>query len=180
MITAVASGGNWNDDDGTTGMGIVGTLDIRVDAAGENGAFSVAIGSGNFNAGTSGYVEANVDFGFVELLLNGAAATSDSGTFSSLNGAAPSSTLTWVEADAGSDFTGDNVDQSFNLQTVNNTYGTGTRLTSFSHDWATAANNAWRYNTVTVEHAFIPVPEPSSTALLGLGGLALILRRRKA
>ena len=30
------------------------------------------------------------------------------------------------------------------------------------------------YNT-----AFVPVPEPSSTALLGLGGLALILRRRK-
>ncbi len=27
--------------------------------------------------------------------------------------------------------------------------------------------------------AFAPVPEPSSTALLGLGGLALILRRRK-
>ena len=26
---------------------------------------------------------------------------------------------------------------------------------------------------------FTPVPEPSSTALLGLGGLALILRRRK-
>ncbi len=26
---------------------------------------------------------------------------------------------------------------------------------------------------------FVPVPEPSSTALLGLGGLALILRRRK-
>ena len=30
-----------------------------------------------------------------------------------------------------------------------------------------------------VEIDFVPVPEPSSVALLGLGGLALILRRRK-
>ena len=32
---------------------------------------------------------------------------------------------------------------------------------------------------VTVTYTFEPVPEPSSTALLGLGGLALILRRRR-
>ena len=29
------------------------------------------------------------------------------------------------------------------------------------------------------EFAVVPIPEPSSTALLGLGGLAMILRRRK-
>ena len=33
------------------------------------------------------------------------------------------------------------------------------------------------YNTVELE--VTTIPEPSSTALLGLGGLALILRRRK-
>ncbi len=33
--------------------------------------------------------------------------------------------------------------------------------------------------TYTYDLDFTPVPEPSSTALLGLGGLALILRRRK-
>jgi hypothetical protein len=31
----------------------------------------------------------------------------------------------------------------------------------------------------TIQFALAPVPEPSTTALLGLGGLALILRRRK-
>jgi hypothetical protein len=34
-------------------------------------------------------------------------------------------------------------------------------------------------NLQTLEFQFSQVPEPSSTALLGLGGLALILRRRK-
>ena len=33
--------------------------------------------------------------------------------------------------------------------------------------------------SVTLEHNAVAVPEPSSVALLGLGGLALILRRRK-
>ncbi len=35
------------------------------------------------------------------------------------------------------------------------------------------------FNTTNFTVAPVPVPEPSSAALLGLGGLALILRRRK-
>ena len=42
----------------------------------------------------------------------------------------------------------------------------------------TFTNNPDATITVT-DTAFAPVPEPSSTALLGLGGLALILRRRR-
>ena len=34
-------------------------------------------------------------------------------------------------------------------------------------------------DSFSLEGDITPVPEPSTTALLGLGGLALILRRRK-
>ena len=39
--------------------------------------------------------------------------------------------------------------------------------------------SATRLDNWTLNGTVVPVPEPSSTALLGLGGLALILRRRK-
>jgi hypothetical protein len=46
-----------------------------------------------------------------------------------------------------------------------------------------SSDNAIEFADVTIYAAgdspFAVVPEPSSTALLGLGGLALILRRRK-
>jgi len=51
--------------------------------------------------------------------------------------------------------------------------GTGT----LSFDFTSAGNNA-TLNALTIADA-APIPEPSSTVLLGLGGLALILRRRK-
>lgn len=41
------------------------------------------------------------------------------------------------------------------------------------------ATRLWGFDNISVSGTTIPVPEPSSTALLGLGGLALILRRRK-
>lgn len=34
-------------------------------------------------------------------------------------------------------------------------------------------------DSLAITYGFTPVPEPSSTALLGLGGLVLILRRRR-
>lgn len=48
-------------------------------------------------------------------------------------------------------------------------YGVASYNTAISSADVTTLYNAW----------VAPVPEPSSTALLGLGGLALILRRRK-
>ncbi len=51
--------------------------------------------------------------------------------------------------------------------------GTGTLSFTFS----SAGNNA-TLNALSIADG-APIPEPSSTALLGLGGLALILRRRK-
>lgn len=43
---------------------------------------------------------------------------------------------------------------------------------------STAGAN-WRLHEVAAQFTINPVPEPSSAALLGLGGLALILRRHK-
>jgi len=53
-----------------------------------------------------------------------------------------------------------------------------TYLADGTTDTATITiDNSGQVNALTV--SIIPVPEPSSTTLLGLGGLALILRRRK-
>ncbi len=43
---------------------------------------------------------------------------------------------------------------------------------------ATAGSN-WRIESVDLQFSTTPVPEPSTTALIGLAGVALILRRRK-
>ena len=43
----------------------------------------------------------------------------------------------------------------------------------------TGGATAARVDRFDANFSFIPVPEPSSAALIGLGGLALILRRRK-
>ncbi|MGJ8657748.1 MAG: PEP-CTERM sorting domain-containing protein [Akkermansiaceae bacterium] len=44
---------------------------------------------------------------------------------------------------------------------------------------SSSVTRAWEFDNISISGTTIPVPEPSSTALLGLGGLALILRRRK-
>lgn len=176
VITATALNSNTWSDNGSGGLAITGdgTNDARVDGTNEDATFSLSIA--NFMAGTSGYTVDNVDFGLVELTFAGTRAAGDSGTFSLLNGAAPSSTLTWAETDVGTDFTGDNGDDSFNLQLMNDTFGTGSRLTSFQHD---IAGDTWSFSNIDIEYAFVPVPEPSSVALIGLGGFALALRRRR-
>ncbi len=52
------------------------------------------------------------------------------------------------------------------------------QVTSASGDYLAPINNTNQFKRVS-QAAFEAVPEPSTTALLGLGGLALILRRRK-
>lgn len=72
---------------------------------------------------------------------------------------------------------------SYNLSYDNTAQTTGDvlefRVTNIDAD---LGSNAWS-NTASIDNVSITasaaVPEPSSTALLGLGGIALILRRRK-
>ncbi len=53
--------------------------------------------------------------------------------------------------------------------------------TEFRLYLATTATSDWgfAYDNLQLEGTVTPIPEPTTTALLGLGGLALILRRRK-
>jgi len=150
VISGAAIGGNWFTSVGTMGIG-----DNDVDS-GEGGMFSVAIA--NFNAGTSGYVVGNVDFGFVNHTTARDTGATDSGTFTTLNGDTPSSTLTWVDAGgSGSGFTGDNNDGSFDLETMLVTYTdavAGDRLTSFTH---VGAGGDFRFFTTSVEYDYAPI-----------------------
>ena len=56
----------------------------------------------------------------------------------------------------------------------------GTNQGLYLGDSGSTNSGDWNMNHMALSvGGFAPVPEPSSTALLGLGGLALILRRRK-
>lgn len=98
--------------------------------------------------------------------------------------------VTWnlIISDAGQIFTGINgaieaggaAAEAFSIDTTGTSLVSGTTytfdLTVSSTD--TGGNNI-ALNQLTLNGNVAAVPEPSSTALLGLGGLALILRRRK-
>jgi hypothetical protein len=173
VVTAVGSD-TWTGALGS--LGITGGASSTLMDPGESGAFSVTLD--NWDAGTSAFVEADVDFGFgSQYMHNNAKGGTDSGTFTLLNGAAPSSTLTCIDSNGGSDFTGHTT--SFDLSIMNDTYGSvgvGDAVTSFTH---VAAGAAWSFSSVTVEYSV--VPEPGTYALLG-GLLALgavMVRRRR-
>ena len=65
--------------------------------------------------------------------------------------------------------------------TFNNTTGDLTDTSTLKYENSSTGNNNVQKERLGLQLSFdyTPVPEPSSTALLGLGGLALILRRRK-
>ena len=163
VLTAVATGGNWSVATGSS-MG-VGSGRFE---PGESGAFTLSI---------ENLVGIDVSKLYYAMTIHGlhtnAKGGTDSGTFTLINGVAPSSTLTWTDSNGGSDFTGHT--GSFNLPLMNAAYGDGSDVTSFTHAGAGAA---WTFFSQGVE--FAVVPEPSSTALLGLGGLALMLRRKRS
>jgi hypothetical protein len=58
--------------------------------------------------------------------------------------------------------------------------GTGDDITSVGFSTYNSGNNTVQFNSFSLsDNTVAAIPEPSSTALLGLGGLAIILRRRK-
>ena len=63
------------------------------------------------------------------------------------------------------------------LQTIART-DTGVRYIQLAFDGDETSGDKWGLTEMRIDGTAV-VPEPSSTALLGLGGLALILRRRK-
>jgi hypothetical protein len=140
----------------------------------ESGTFSLSIA--NFNAGTSNYIEANVDFGLtLHRLSSDARGGTDQGTFTLINGVAPSSDLTWTDSNANiGEFDGKGFN-FFDLELMNDTYGDGENVTSFTHLNPSSPN--WSFFNQSI---FYSLPEPSSTSLLGLGGLALMLRRKRS
>jgi len=136
----------------STGLGVLGGGTDLVNA-GEFLTFTMAVS--NVSGGTI-----NFD-GFTDVDFNNLGAT-DAATLS----------LDASEATSGDNFfttaTGaENVDIS------------GISPIAFSAIANASASNSFRIDDVTGSFTGTVVPEPSSTALLGLGGLVLILRRRK-
>ena len=143
----------------------------------------------SLGAGTGGEANGLLRFG-VDVIngirgigINGAASgawgTLNDGTFSPISG----TDYTWVVT--GSDFDGTS-SASYDVEifegatsvytSTNNTFTTETGDAIQSVNFTRGGN--WQGGGFTVDNITI-VPEPSSAALLGLGGLALILRRRK-
>ncbi|WP_435893885.1 PEP-CTERM sorting domain-containing protein [Oceaniferula spumae] len=58
-------------------------------------------------------------------------------------------------------------------------WATGNNSTDDNVTWASGSSSGDNRTALYREVSLVTVPEPSSAALLGLGGLALILRRRK-
>lgn len=119
----------------------------------------------------------NLSFDFVA--YSGAVGGGDTG-FITANG----DTGNWSDMNAGSDFTGHvsggNGVGGVQLIGDNTNSLTGdSTVTSFNLG-ATGTSSTWRIDNISVIGMTTEaIPEPSSAALLGLGGLALILRRRK-
>lgn len=116
----------------------------------------------NFNPGEAWVFSFDTDLTltsieFESMNETGIGATISSSAFSDIN-------LTQASLGAGDVYTFGNLAVSA---------GTELTITATTTE-AFEAGAGWRIESLTVN----PVPEPSSTALIGLGGLALLLRRR--
>ena len=76
---------------------------------------------------------------------------------------------------ANTEDTSASFDQNATSTVVSYTYNTGSNTSLYIRANSTGASDLHTYGFYNA----VAVPEPSTTALLGLGGLALILRRRK-
>ncbi|BDS07080.1 hypothetical protein NT6N_21200 [Oceaniferula spumae] len=167
-----------------------GTVDLVGITANNGGGFRFAIFNGPHDAATSYFVFAGTTSGPSRLYERTTAGTfvSNSGIASFQSSAAnagsvDSGVYTFaisLERTAG----GVQVDTLMNqgaTEYATISYEDTTPLTTFSGVGFLGTGNLnadqMAFSGVTVD--FSPVPEPSSTSLLGLGGLALILRRRR-
>lgn len=121
---------------------------------------------------------ANTDYTFTLLSVRANGFLTDSGSYSmNYNGGSAGVTTSLIGAgsQAGNVITGSATGNASGLNAREITWSFSTNDTPA--DAVLNLTGDWNVNAILVETT--AVPEPSSTALLGLGGLALILRRRK-
>jgi len=148
-----------------------GTADLSVVPAGATGISvtneMITISFDNVGIGASGGSAFTFDIIDAADAGNNVSGTSGTyGSFADRSLAANWNEISFDPTDPGA-VAGNNTSRSFNYGGATGTFGLGEAL---------KAGGTISY---TYDIEFTPVPEPSSAALLGLGGLALILRRRK-
>ncbi len=161
------------------------TMDFRID-----GTSTVREMDWSLGALTGGEANGLIRFGVDNtngirgIGINGAAA----GAFGSLNGGSfnPVTGVEYTWVLTGSDFDGTS-SASYDVEifqgassvytSLNNTFTSASGASIQSVNFTRGGN--WGAGAYTVDNIGIAVPEPSSAALVGLAGLALILRRRK-
>jgi hypothetical protein len=145
----------WNIQNGTATVSLGGFQTAGTANTFTTGATYAGMGGNTFT------LEANQDY---TLYLFGVGNDANQDTTFTFDGVDKTTAATAVGADEAGHF-------------VTYDFTTGADLTGFTLDFKFAnSTDQWgAFNGL----ALVAVPEPSSTALLGLGGLALILRRRK-
>jgi len=170
------------------GTGSFSNVSAGVGVTGGTGTQNARIGLGEditltFSDFQGGLTAADIRFtGFIAGVENSVFVV-ESGDVFSINGAA----LTGTDAGDGTTaFDGSTIDSSTlvfdNAPLVFQNLDSGGVVglngsDAFVLDLTTDAGGGYRLQGVALD--IIPVPEPSSTALIGLGGLALIMRRRR-
>ena len=189
-ITGAGSGyftneGNWTRLNGTTTVtagtiDVAGTLVFGSDNIVTGSTINLNLSGGSAQTGNElwfGWASAEVNHTINVNISNGGSLTSTGGGGASI----------WLWDDVTINFTGSGTIEAAgpglkngaglvsweDLWTAGDLQFNGANAGSFSDHFSTTGTNGTDTYTLTA------VPEPSSTALLGLGGLALILRRRK-
>ncbi|MGJ8672890.1 PEP-CTERM sorting domain-containing protein [Rubritalea sp.] len=199
--------GNYNNINGggATGSGSISTVEGTYSLINTTGASAgqVVVSSGvTANWGDSGS-GANYT-GSKPLALSGIAATAtDDGLFLNNNGGTPTVTFAFTGLDASQAYTvlfysarGNNGGPATDIgvsvgsgtgASISNSLNNDSEVGTFVATTTAAGELSLTYssgggNTATALNfmSITTVPEPSSTALLGLGGIAMILRRRRA
>lgn len=183
VSTAASLGSATFDIEYTLGAGASGTNPFVSSSGSAYGVGSDSDISAHYNTleGNDGEVITFSNLQFTNFQANGSGYTLadlSNLTFSSFTVGAASNANDGVNITFGGATTNQNLNSANIIANGSDTFalsGTGASL-SLAVD-SGQSNNRW--SVTGLEVSYTAVPEPSSTALLGLGGLALILRRRK-